>query len=245
MDLDQAFSERLQEIEAYIDLLEAMERQLSIGPPHIGGSVITVRQQRILYSSVYLQLYNLIEATATWCLGAVAQAASSGEWRPLDLSAKLRREWVKGIARTSVSLNEDHRLEATVSFCNLLLKADPIAPWDVVAGGGGNWDDSVLEAITERLGCELAISPPVKTAAKRVIRDDRGSLALVKHLRNKLAHGEMSFEECGNGVTVADLKDIKDRTANYLREVVASFNWFIEHRYFIDAERRPYVGEGI
>ncbi|MCI0358887.1 MAG: hypothetical protein L0211_10445 [Planctomycetaceae bacterium] len=242
MDLDQAFSERLQEIEAYIELLEAMERQVTKGPPHIGGSVITTQQQRILYSSVYLQLYNLVEATATWCITAVAQAAANGGWRPVDLAANLRKEWVRKIARTHIALNEDNRLATTVAFCNTLLKSDPLEPWEVELGGGGNWDDGELESITERLGCELDISLPVRTAAKRIIRDDKGSLGLVKYLRNKLAHGEMSFDECGTGVTAADLKDIKDRTANYLREVVASFNRFIDNRYFIDSERRPYVG---
>jgi hypothetical protein len=242
VDINQAFDERLQEIEAYIGLLEAMERQLQVGPPHIGGSVITVQQQRIMYSAVYLQLYNLVEATATWCITAVAKAAASGEWKPSDLAVNLRREWVRRVARTHQSLNEGHRLVTTLEFCDMLLKSQTIAPWEVEVGGGGNWDDWELESITERLGCELEISPAVRTAAKRHVREDKGALALVKFLRNKLAHGEMSFDQCGDGVTVADLKDIKDRTANYLREVVASFNRFIDNLHFLDVERRPYLG---
>lgn len=245
MDVNRSFADRLQEIEAYIDLLEAMERQLQIGPPHIGGSDITPQQQRILYSAVFVQLYNLVEATATWCLGAVTEAAGSGGWKPIDLSNHLRKEWVRTTARTHTTLNAENRLASAMEFCDLLIKADPLAAWGIEVGGGGNWDDYELENITERLGCELTISPPVKTAAKRVIRDDKGALALVRHFRNKLAHGEMSFDECGNGVTVTDLKDIKDRTVNYLREVVDSFCRFIDNHHFIDASRRPDLGVGI
>ena len=57
--LTQIFEGALQEIEAYLDLLEALERQVREGPPRIGGAAITTQQQKILYSSVYLQLCDL------------------------------------------------------------------------------------------------------------------------------------------------------------------------------------------
>jgi hypothetical protein len=240
MDVKQAFEERLQEIDAYLDLLEALERQVRRGPPTIGGAPITARQQKILYSSVYLQLYNLVEATATWCIDAVTEAAAKGaRWRPADLASPLRREWVRTTARTHTDLNCDHRLEAAVGLCDTLLKSTPISQWGIEKGGGGNWDDNALEAITERIGCDLNISAQVKTAAKRRIRDDKGSLGLVKHLRNRLAHGNLSFEECGDGVTVVDLKDIRQRTADYLREVIVSFQKYIDELLFISLDCRP------
>lgn len=69
-DFAQAFEERLQEIETYLDLLEVLEKQVQEGSPRIGkkGTKITVQQQKILYSSVYLQLYNLVESTVTRCV---------------------------------------------------------------------------------------------------------------------------------------------------------------------------------
>lgn len=243
MDVQQAFEERLQEIDAYLVLLAALERQVMQGPPIIGGTQITAQQQKILYSSVYLQLYNLVEATATWCVEAVTEAVAGGaRWRPADLASKLRREWVRTKARTHVNLNYDNRLDTTVEFCEEVLKAVPVSQWLIEKGGGGNWDDYTLEEITERIGCDLNISNPVRTAAKRRIRDDMGSLGLVKHLRNRLAHGTLSFEECGDGVTVRDLRDIRQRTVDYLREVIASFQRYIEEHLFISPERRPELG---
>ena len=57
-DFSQAFEDRLQEIEAYLTLLAGLEQQVQEGIPQFGesGATITVQQQRILYSSVYLQL---------------------------------------------------------------------------------------------------------------------------------------------------------------------------------------------
>lgn len=242
----QPFDDRLQEIDAYLVLLESLERQVQMGPPTIGGSPITAQQQKILYSSVYLQLYNLVEATATWCVNAVAQAsAEESRWRPSDLRDELRREWVRTTAKTHINLNFDNRLNTSVEFCDHLLNALPIVEWVVEKGGGGNWDDNELEAITDRLGCELRITREIEIAAKRRIRDDKGALGLVKYLRNRLAHGTISFEECGDGVTVLDLKDLRERIANYLRAVIISFNRYLDDYLFIIPERRPYIGANI
>ena len=111
--LTEVFEERFQEIDAYLNLLDALERQAHAGPPMIGGGLITVQQQKILYSAVYLQLYNLVEATVTWCLDAVcAAAAQDGRWLPSDLSEELRREWVRTTAQTHAGLNADRVDEA-------------------------------------------------------------------------------------------------------------------------------------
>jgi hypothetical protein len=241
--LTQTFEDRQQEIDAYLDLLAALERQIREGPPKIGGATITAQQQKILYSSVYLQLYNLVEATATWCIDTVAAAAANGgRWRPGDLSPDLRREWVRVTAHTHTTLNEEKRLASAVEFCDRLIQALPLSKWSLEKGGGGNWDDQELEAMTARIGFQLRVSQPVYTGIKRKMRENMGALALVKYLRNRLAHGTLSFAECGDGVTVAELKDIKDRVACYLREVVQAFRAYIDGYEFLDPARRPAVG---
>jgi hypothetical protein len=235
---NEAFEERLREIETYLDLLEALERQVQLGPPEIGGTRITTEQQRILYSAVYLQLYNLVEATVHWCIDAVSDAAAAGgRWRPGDLSAQLRREWVRTTAKTHIELNAENRLHATVQLCDGLVQARPVDKWDVERRG--NWDDDAIQAITDRIGLDLQISRSVYSAVKRPFRDEKGPLALVRDLRNRLAHGTLSFAECGDGVTVTDLRDLKQRTANYLREVVAAFGTYLNEYQFLQPNRRP------
>ena len=237
------FEERIVEIEAYIDLLEALNRQAQSGPPQIGGTVITSQQQKMLFASVYLQLYNLVEATATWCISAVAKAtADGGTWNPAQLDAPIRREWVRTSARTHVILNQDNRLESTWEFCEQILQKKPVSDWEIEKGGGGNWDVSTIEAISERVGCTLNITPTVATAVKRHFRDDKNALAFVKDLRNKLAHGSISFEQSGENVTVSDLKELKQRTVDYLRQVVQSFKHYVDGFYFLDITLRPASG---
>jgi hypothetical protein len=242
----QVFEERLEEIETYLELLDNLEKQVQQGPPRIGagGPVITAQQQRILYSSVFLQLYNLVEATVTRCLDAVsAAAAENGRWQPGDLCVELRREWVRFVARTHVDLNYENRLTHAFELCEHLVQMLPVADWEVARGGGGSWDDIGIEALGARLGFSLSISDPVKTRVKRHFRNEQGALVFIKTFRNWLAHGNVSFAEGGEGVTVRDLRELTEGTALYLREVVACFRSYIDGYEFLLPERRP-VGTG-
>lgn len=243
-DFSQTFRERLEEIDAYLDLLEAIEVDIRHGPPRIGQTshVISVQQQRILYSSVYLQLYNLVESTVTRCVEAVTNAvAETGTWKPGDLSDDLRREWVRYVARTHTELNYENRLGAALTLCEHLIHSLPISNFQVEKGGGGNWDDKAIQQITDRLGLSLNINQAIYSNIKRPFKNDKGALAFIKELRNDLAHGSLSFAECGEGVTVNELRDLKSRTALYLQEVVSSFKASIDAYMFLQPEQRPHV----
>lgn len=229
-DLVPFFEERYAEIEAYLSFLQNVEDAARDGAPRLRGTdaMITTEQKKILNSSLYLQLYNLVEATVLRCLEAVVAAVEEAERRPSELSIGLRTEWVRSIARTHSDLGPDKRLEAALDLCEQLLQQMPVKGFEIERGGGGNWDDSSIEKICERVGCGLTLSPAVAQAAKRHVRDDMGALKLVKNRRNGLAHGSLSFVDCSDGVTVAELRGVGAAVGDYLKEAVGCFVSFIE-----------------
>lgn len=239
--LGESFEERLAEIETYLDLLGGIQQAAQSGVPRIGvdGIVITTQQQRILHSSVFLLLYNLVEATIVRCMEAVTQAAlTAGSWMPADLTDNLRKEWVRAMAATHREMNPETRLDHALTLCRHLVSALPVGSFKVEKSGG-SWDDAAIEAIAVRLGFQLQVSQDSYRAIKRVYRNDHGALVYVMKLRNNLAHGSISFAQCSEDVTVSDLRDLTDRTSAYLREVVVAFNGFIERHEFVVPERRP------
>ncbi len=74
---------------------------------------------------------------------------------------------------------------------------------------------------------------------KRPFRDDLGALALVKVLRNKLAHGSISFAECAGDLSVCRIDDLKVKVVAYLREVIRCFSEYLAAYEYILPERRP------
>lgn len=239
-DLITTFDERYQEIEIYLSFLYNVEGSVQNGLPRLSGfnELITPDQQKILKSSLYLQLYNLIESTVSRCIEAVTQEIEKGNRSPKELGKDLRKEWVRSIARTHQdNLGSDKCLEAAIQMCEQLLQESPIKDFTIESGGGGNWDDFSIEKMCERLGCSLTISPDVLTAAKRHRRNEMGALGIVKSLRNNLAHGSMSFAECGD-IAVSDLQEITIAIGNYLRETIHCFINFIEsNMYKSDSQR--------
>ena len=183
---------------------------------------------------------NLVESTITSCIDAVASTATeNGTCKIGDLTEPLRYEWIRGIARTHVELNVENRFKAALELCNHLLENRPITMLSLDKGGGGNWDDNEIEKVIKHLGITLDVSKPVYTNVKRPLRDKLGSLGLVKELRYNLAHGSISFTECGDQVTVSDLRILKDNTVNYLLEVVENFVAHLERFEYLIPERRP------
>ncbi len=229
-DLVPFFEERYAEIEAYLSFLQNVEDAAREGAPRLRGTdaLITTEHKRILNSSLYLQLYNLVVATVLRCLEAVVAAVEEAERRPSELSIGLRTEWVRSVARTHSDLGPDKRLEAVLDLCEQLLQQMPVKGFKIERGGGGNWDDSSIEKMCERVGFGLELSPNVVRAAKRHVRDDMGALKLVKDRRNGLAHGSLSFVDCSDGVTVSELKGLATAVCDYLREAVGCFVGFIE-----------------
>ena len=236
----QSFEERLIEIGSYIDFLEALEEQVRQGLPQFGqdGSTITVQQQRILYSSVYLQLYNLIESTVTRCVDSISELITSNALLPNDLCDELKQEWVRETARTHTELNYKNRLQSALTMCEHLVSLKPISEFKLETGGGGNWDDQEIYKFSQRLGLSLTISSEAQQAVKRPFRNDMGTLKLIKDYRNKLAHGNISFAECGENITVSDLRKLTSHVEMYMREVVDCFKSFIDNDEFLSPDVR-------
>ncbi|MGE4340087.1 MAG: MAE_28990/MAE_18760 family HEPN-like nuclease, partial [Pigmentiphaga sp.] len=184
--------------------------------------------------------YNLVEATIIGCLDAVSRAAATNDrWSPGDLSVEVRREWVRHVAKTNVEMTSEKRLHEAIMLCDHLVAALPVKSFDIEKGGGGNWDDCEIYRIAKRIGCPLKISPKVSKGVKHVIKNDKGAMALVVSLRNGLAHGNLSFVECSQDDSVANLSDLTGRVEAYLREVVTTFSSYIENYQYLRPECRP------
>lgn len=240
----------LLEVDEYLELLAGLETATAAGSPRIVGGgesgppsqSISGRQQRMMYSSLYVQLYNLVEATVTLCLDQICLAVTmSGDVAPLDLDPLLREEWIRYAARThDGKMNEESRLKATLWFFGHVASGAKIDRLKIV-GPAENWDDDSIVTVTKRFGLGFSVSRETRTMVKRDRGNGLGALQYVRHLRNLLAHGSRSFSECSEGIVVFDLKQLRDAVVAFLDELVGSARRYLENRSFLDPKRRPVV----
>jgi len=235
VEFRQIFQDRMEELDAYLDFLENMDQLSQNGIPRLGGSAgaeITPTQKSVLYSSFYLQVYNTIEATIIKCLEGLSNAVNNEGLPISQLIPKLQREWVKGFTKSNDPLNPQNRLDKSMKLFEELLQHSTIHSFSIEKGGGGNWDDKKIESIINLLGWNLSIDQDLQQKIKSHYKEEKGILAYVTLLRNKLAHGSISFVECGKDVAASDLRELKTTTYAYLESVVVLFEDIINNKTY-------------
>lgn len=237
MRAKEVFNERVKDIQSFMDLLGKLDDEIRHGTPRLLATEETISPQqiRIMQSSVYLLLYNLVECTITRCLDEVTeQTLKVEEWLVEDLNPLLRREWIRTVARTHTDLTPDKRLDHALELCEALLKSSRIAPFKLEKGGGGNWDYGNILKVSNRIGINLKFRGRFMEKVNPKPRHKSGVLETVKKRRNDLAHGSISFVECANELTHSELQDLVDTVVEYLSKVVNAFEGYIRQRLYLN-----------
>ncbi|MCE0848048.1 hypothetical protein LVQ79_21190 [Buttiauxella sp. A2-C1_F] len=231
------FDDRVKEIEDYYQFLFFLDQGVMAG-----SSVLRMQDeempidpslQKTLFAGVYLHLYNLVESTVTLLLKAVEKTIIS-EVNTNGIGV-LRNEiqslWLRYIAGTHDSLPPEKRLEKALSLCGYFLESLPFT-LEIPKGGGGNWDNENIRALALRMGINLTIPRALNSSVKRPIKDGKGVIQIITLTRNKLAHGELSFSECGSELTISGAKDHIDITTRYLMAVISCFDDYLTNGHY-------------
>lgn len=237
MELVQStFQDRLDDIESYFDLIHNIEMAAGSGGAifNVQGLPYSIRpeQQKIMYSSIYLHLYNLVESTISTLINAVERHAMSGIDGQLDLlTENMRNLYIKSITAPQESMTYEKRLEKAIL---LFEQARDIKPIEIKIppGGGGNWDTVEIKRISKSIGIDIKLPKALNTSINKPFRDDKGPLRLIKDIRNNLAHGSLSFTECGNNHVASDFRELIDIVKSYLENIIDSYGKFIETNGF-------------
>ncbi|PZQ90059.1 MAG: hypothetical protein DI542_08745 [Acinetobacter johnsonii] len=230
------FNERIYDIESYFELVNNIELAISFGGAilHFNTTsyVVKPEQQKIMYSSIYLHLYNLIESTISMLIDAVERHATTGINGQLGLlTEKMRKIYVTSVAAPYELLTNEKRLEKALVLFEQVLNLHPI-DIKIPPGGGGNWDVTEIEKLSKSIGVNIALSAPLKQKVMRPFRDDKSPIRLIKDIRNKLAHGSISFTECGNNHVASDFRMLIDIVKDYLNHVIEKYEAYIDqHGY--------------
>ncbi|AQS50529.1 hypothetical protein PAEH1_01355 [Paenalcaligenes hominis] len=232
------FERRVKDIETYFELVEKIEVALGAGNARLKTDnsyyQIKAEQQKMIYASVYLHLYNLIESTITTLIEAVERHAQTGINGQLALlTKKMQALYVKSVIEADSTASEEKRLEKALSLFEQALNLKPFEI-KIPPGGGGNWDLMRIEEMSRKIGVPLKTPRDLKDRLARPYRNDQGAFFYIKSIRNQLAHGSLSFVECGEALVARDLNVLIEDVKAYLKFLIDSYERFlVTHQYKI------------
>jgi hypothetical protein len=231
------YNERVSDIEAHFELIKNISDAIGGGgakfPVNNGQYTITIQQQKILFSSTYLQLYNLVESTVNQLLEAVGRHTKNGINGDLTrLSDKIRDLYLKYMLPPDANLSPKKRLEDAIK---LLYQAVGIEPVEITIprGGGGSWDSKAIGKLSTRIGVELTLPATIKNKLHRHFRNEKGPLQYIKDVRNALGHGDTSFADCGNGHSYTEFRALIDIVKEYLELLMDAYEQYINDQQYL------------
>lgn len=236
-----SYNDRVSDIEAHFELILNINDAIGNSgfarfPVTNGSYSITIQQQKILYSSTYLQLYNLVESTVTQLLKAVGRHSQNNINGDLTkLSDNIRDLYLKHIITPEGNLTPEKRLDQAI---RLLHQAVGVSDVEITIprGGGGNWDSKEISKLNQRIGVELTLPRDTFTKIQRPFKNDAGPLRHVRLVRNDLGHGSISFTECGAGHTPSEFRTLIDIVREYLELLMDAYEVYLNNQSYLSPQ---------
>jgi hypothetical protein len=217
------FERRVSEIDLYFQHLEAIEEK----DGKLSVATSTTRRLRnvnpelvkVLKANLFLLLYNLAESSIRQAITELLDTISSERITYSQAADELKRLWIDVGHCRFKNRSAQEIFGALEGLPNDIIDI----PFRSEMISGGNIDGRKIR----EFGTVYGFSCKTHRNANEGVK-----LFNVKRLRNDLAHGLVSFGECGRNYTVSDLRAMKREVIMYLRGVLRNVGRYINARRF-------------
>lgn len=230
-DVRDLFVRRTEEVLRYFDFLTAVTDNkadlLGILQPDqsitkIENFVLSRDLVKTLRANGYLLLYNLVESTMTNAIDAIHQIFQSENLSFDDLRAEVQQVILKNVRTSPLDDNIIHNSNRSHPIQIAMLRMG----YNKKNLFSGNVDARRIRDTAKIYGFGIAEHD---TSVSR----DGKRLEDVKNKRNQLAHGKISFEECGHETSHDELIAMANETIAYLKAVLVGIEAYITQRAYL------------
>lgn len=240
------FNIRDEEIKKFLNLISLIESNSIIVENELDIDI--VKTNPILKASAMLALYNIVESTISNLLNYIHNTLCSKQLSFDDLNNDIQNLYItyhykykqkKGddIHQFANLINDTIKLVTGKKIFNLKYKQMS----EYYSIYSGNLDTRKIRTTLYKYGVHI---PYLKYSKGNVSKSNQEeiqdlgkssdktsivghSLLTIMNTRNKLAHGELSFEEYGRNLVTEDLKGYYKDTILFLRIVTLKVNYYI------------------
>ncbi|MDQ6962669.1 MAG: MAE_28990/MAE_18760 family HEPN-like nuclease [Mariprofundaceae bacterium] len=217
------FEKRVSEVELYHDFISTVidkKPLLNFGKEALNEK-IDKDIYPILKANMFLLLYNLVESSFKEALHHLSEQINNSNLKYKDSIPEVRKLWIECEKRYfEKNPNNVKKLEYFYSIIENIKEENLSVPSSLKgANMSGNLDSKKVKDCMKRYGITLNTEKGKK-------------LVIVKNKRNNLAHGNVSFRECGRDLVTSELKEIKKDVIDFMRTVIALFQEKCKAKYF-------------
>lgn len=225
------FNRRVIEINQYFDFLQKVEnQQVKIHLPSGEVRLLETLLPATLKASGILLLYNLLESTVIMAIDYIHIAISTEDNLIYqDAIDEIKKIWIE--CRYNNFKNQDDGAEQLLKHMQDIIN-DRIVIFDSNdrkreylnklkgVNFSGKIDAQQIRKFAKKYGFEVN----KRVEGKRLIQ--------IKAKRNQLAHGELSFNDCGTIYTFSELMQFKKETVLFLKEFLLKVEKYLNHKKY-------------
>ena len=214
------FDERVQEIDLYFEAIKELDRG-SIG--HATDThYFNEEFIKILKANTLLMIYNLVESTV---MGGILEIYDKVKQEGLTYSGVRKDIWFayKFMQVYDQQAHFNSYKSKALEIINSILNGEIIELDRKATAISGNLDAQQIRNVCNEHGIRFSAE-----------EGSRGGIVLetVKERRNDLAHGTLSFAECGRDYSIDQLIDIKKETVLFLKGLLTGMKKYYDEQQY-------------
>lgn len=179
---------------------------------------------KMFKANAYLILYNLIEASFREALWSILENIHEEELDYINMSDKIQQIWHNQQAWKHRDYTHNEFTKLIRNTADLILQNQISFNRDFVHKKqlSGNIDTKTIIKLSQLYGFDL----PQINGQKKL------NIDIVKTKRNDLAHGNLTFIECGRDYSIEELVKIKDIIIEFMREILQNISQFVADKRY-------------
>jgi hypothetical protein len=217
------FNTRVEEINIYFKLLDSViNHDAKLFYPNKNSHKIKKFDDeliKVLKANCFLLLYNLIESSIKLSITEIYDSVSLKNKKYDEVKDQIRKIWISENYKNFKDKGTEFIFDTINNLTEDIIQIK-FKPEKVISG---NIDGKKIREFSDYIGFSASTHYKAKNGIK---------LHQVKTQRNNLAHGTISFSDCGRQYTYDDLKEIKQQVIIYLRGILNNIQIYINNEQF-------------
>ena len=227
--IKEIFNDRKREIDLYFDLinfLDSIDRQTET---NLTDSILYNRDiEKIIKANSLLMMYNLIESTLTNSIEKVYSILKEDNITYSQVRQEIQNIWFNYKFSNAHDKNSHFYTyrDTAEKIINSIMQREPLELNRKATGISGNLDADTIRQICKTHGIQFRTPENCHGGQK---------LSQVKDQRNLLAHGTLSFVECGRDFSISDLHETKIEVETFLQEFINAIEKYYNEKEYLSS----------